>query len=118
MRAVVITFLLAAGPAIAADPDAGQRVFRSQCTNCHAVAPGRNGVGPSLVGLIGRKAGSVPGFRYSPANQAADITWSAAALDPYLLEPKAAIPGSTMVYARVKGAGPRADLIAYLETLE
>ena len=102
----------------AQDAAAGERVFKSQCSTCHAAVPGKNLVGPSLAGLFGRKAGEVPGFRYSAANKAADITWDAASLDPYLANPKAVIPGTSMLYAGLKNDGQRADLIAYLATLK
>jgi cytochrome c2 len=107
-----------AAPACAADPDAGARVFKSQCATCHAVAPGRNLTGPTLAGIIGRKAGTVPGFRYSAANKQADVTWDDKTLDTYLVDPKAMIPGTSMLYAGLKSETQRADLIAYLDTLK
>ena len=110
--------LLYAAPVLAADADAGARVFKAQCATCHAVTEGRNLVGPSLYGLVGRKAGDVPGFRYSAANKQAVWTWDAARLDPYLADPKAVIPGTSMLYAGLKGDEPRANLIAYLATLK
>jgi cytochrome c len=76
----------------AADPAAGKAVFISQCGICHSVLPDKNGVGPSLFGLIGRKSGSVPGFHYSAANQAANIVWDEQTLDPYLKSPMTTIP--------------------------
>jgi cytochrome c2 len=117
--AVLALALLAIMPAArAADADAGARVFKSQCGTCHAVAPGRTLVGPTLAGLIGRKAGSVPGFRYSPANKQADITWDAPTLTNYLADPGAMIPGTSMIYAGLKNEAQRADLVAYLSTLQ
>ncbi len=111
-------FLAVAPGAHAADPDAGARVFKSQCGTCHAAVAGKNLVGPSLAGLIGRKAGSVEGFRYSAANKAADFTWDSTKLDPYLANPKAVIPGTSMLYAGLKNDTQRADLIAYLDTIK
>jgi len=108
--------LLAPCVAHAADADAGSRVFRAQCGACHVA--GKNLIGPNLVGLIGRHAGAVEGFRYSAANKAADFTWDAARLDPYLADPKAVIPGTSMLYAGLKDDARRADVIAYLETLK
>ncbi len=111
--------LLAVAPtAQAADADAGLRVFKTQCSACHAVIAGKNLVGPSLAGIIGRKAGVVEGFHYSAANKAADFIWDAAKLDPYLTNPKAVIPGTMMPYAGLKNDDQRADLIAYLGTLK
>ena len=113
------TMLLCAAPAArAADPTAGQAVFKTQCGVCHAVVQGKNMVGPSLFGLAGRKSGTVEGFRYSTANKTAEIVWSAATLDKYLQAPREVVPGTTMTYAGLKDETNRADLIAYLETLK
>lgn len=102
----------------AQDAAAGETVFKRQCAICHAVVQGKNMIGPSLAGIVGRKAGTVPNFRYSAANRDSGITWDAAQLDPYLTNPKAVIPGTIMAYAGQKDAKQRADLIAYLETLK
>jgi cytochrome c2 len=102
----------------AADPVAGKSVFSSTCSICHSVQPGKNMVGPSLFGTVGRKTGSVPGFHYSPANQSANLTWDEATLDKYLQSPRTMIPGTTMTYAGLKDDTKRADLIAYLATLK
>lgn len=116
MRRLAFLLAMLAPAAHAADADAGARVFKSQCGTCHAA--GKNLVGPNLTGLVGRHAGGVDGFRYSAANKAADFTWDAAKLDPYLADPKAVIPGTSMLYAGLKNDTQRADLIAYLETLK
>ena len=116
-----IMFALALGglaPASeAADPSAGKSVFSSTCSICHSVQPGKNMVGPSLFGLVGRKTGSVPGFHYSPANQNANLTWDGATLDKYLQSPRAVIPGTIMTYGGLKDDAKRSDLIAYLATV-
>lgn len=74
-------------------------------------------VGPSLFGVVGRKAGQVVGFHYSPANKASNQTWDAAALDLYLTSPATVVPHTIMTYPGLKDAQKRADLIAYLATL-
>jgi cytochrome c len=107
----------AAGVAHAQDPAAGATVFKTQCSSCHAVQEGKNGVGPSLFGLVGRQAGQVAGFHYSPANKDSGLTWDEATLDRYLTSPKDVIPKTTMPYPGLKDADKRASLIAYLETL-
>jgi cytochrome c len=109
--------LSGAAAARAADATAGQAVFKSQCAICHQVTAGRNGVGPSLFGIVGRKTGSVEGFSYSAANKAANITWDAPTLDKYLVSPKATIPATKMAYPGLKDDAKRADLVAYLATL-
>jgi cytochrome c len=101
----------------AGDPVAGEAVFKSQCGICHSPLDGKNLVGPSLFGIIGRKSGTVDGFHYSAANKGADITWNAEILDKYLTDPKLVVPGTIMPYAGLKDETKRADLIAYLETL-
>ena len=104
-------------PAHAADPDAGQAVFKQQCGICHSPLQGKNMVGPSLFGVIGRTSGSVDGFHYSAANKAAAITWSPEILDKYLTAPREVVPGTIMTFPGLKDDAKRADVIAYLETL-
>ncbi len=115
---VTLSIVCVGTQAQAADPAAGKSVFNSYCAICHSPQPGKNMVGPSLFGVVGRKTGSVPGFHYSPANQGANLTWDAATLDKYLQAPRAMIPGTTMTYGGLKDDTKRADLIAYLETLK
>ena len=120
IRAMALPVLLACALPVsvqASDPAAGQAVFKTQCGACHSVAQGKNMIGPSLFGLVGRRSGSIDGFRYSAANKAAEIVWSAATLDKYLLAPREVVPGTTMTYIGLKDAPKRADLIAYLESV-
>jgi cytochrome c len=119
MRRTVIAGLLLVGSAtaaLAADPAAGEKIFKTQCGICHAVAAGENRIGPTLFGVVGRRAGSAPGFNYTADHKKLDITWDAA-LDKYLTNPHAMVPDTSMVYAGLKDDAPRADLVAYLETL-
>lgn len=104
------------GPAHAQNAEAGERLFKTQCASCHSLEPGKNMVGPSLFGIVGRHASQVANFRYSPANQKADVTFDAATLDRYLTSPKEVVPGTTMTFAGMKDATNRANLIAYLAT--
>ena len=120
LAAAILTMLggvVSSGPASAADAGAGQAIFKTQCGICHSIVQGKNMVGPGLFGIVGRKSGTVEGFRYSAANKAADITWDAAILDKYLTSPREVVPGTIMTYAGLKDEAKRADLIAYLETL-
>lgn len=99
-----------------ADGDArrGQKLFE-ECAACHATernAP--QGVGPSLFGVIGRKAGEVADFRYSPALKRSNITWTERELDAYLADPQKRVPANRMPYSGMPEARDRADLIAYL----
>ena len=120
MRRTAIAGLLLAGSAttaLAADPAAGEKIFKTQCGICHAVAAGQNRIGPTLFGVVGRPAGSVPGFNYTADHKKLGITWDAATLDKYLTNPRAMVPDTSMVYAGLKDNAERADLVAYLETL-
>lgn len=104
--------LSAAGAALAA-PDVlhGEQVY-VRCMACHALAYDR--VGPRHCGLLGRRAGSVPGFAYSRAMKDSRLTWDEKTLDWFLAQPLKAVPGTSMTYDGISDAKDRADLIAYL----
>jgi cytochrome c len=87
-----------------------------QCAVCHSI-DGGNGTGPTLLRLIGRKAGAVPGFRYSRAMKSAQIVWDEATLDRYLTNPQELVPGNIMPFSGIADAKERVDIIAYLRTL-
>ena len=112
--------LAAALPAAATgDPGRGKGVFAAQCAQCHSVAKGGPVImGPTLFGIVGRPAGSIPGFAYSKANKTSGITWTADSLESYLPAPKTKIPGTKMNYNGLKNPAQVDDLIAYLETLK
>ena len=95
------------------DAQRGAQVF-AQCKICHSLEAGKNILGPSLHGLIGRKAGSVPGYAYSPAMKNANVTWNDDTLSKYLTDPKAFIPGDKMAFPGVKDPSQLADLLTYL----
>jgi cytochrome c len=98
------------------DAAAGEKVF-VHCAPCHSTKPGENKVGPSLAGVLGRKAGTEPGFSYSPALKGQDITWDEASLNEWLLGPGKFAKGTKMIYS-VPGEKDRQDVIAYLKTLK
>ena len=95
------------------DPTAGKQVFK-KCQACHSLEPGKNLVGPSLAGIIGRKAGTETGYDYSPAMKNAGITWDQATLDQYLAAPAKVVPGNKMPFPGLKTDHDRADVIAFL----
>jgi cytochrome c2 len=105
------------GTAHAQDAAAGARVFRSQCSICHSPQPGRNIIGPSLFGVVGRHSGMIPDFRYSAANRASGLVWNPPTLDRYLSAPREVVPGTLMTYPGLKDEHQRDDLIAYLASL-
>ncbi|MGE5514797.1 MAG: c-type cytochrome [Bacteroidota bacterium] len=121
LRATLATLLLVSAPAFvhgafaqtAGDPAAGEKVF-NQCKACHTIEAGKNRVGPSLHGVVGRPAGSVEGFAYSPAMKGSGLTWTPENLDKYLTDPKALVPGNKMAFAGLKKPEDRANVIAYL----
>lgn len=97
------------------DAAAGERVF-VQCRACHTVEPGQNRMGPTLHGVVGKPAGQVPGYNYSPANRNSGITWTEEQLFAFLEAPQRVIPGTKMVFGGIRDPQARADLIAYLKT--
>ncbi len=97
----------------AGDAAAGRQVFR-KCQACHSLEPGKSLVGPSLAGVIGRKAGTLPNFNFSPAMKQANITWDAKTLDAYLADPQKLVPGNRMPFPGLKTDHDRTDVIAYL----
>jgi cytochrome c len=107
----------AALPAAAVAQD-GDALFRRQCASCHAVQAGQNKIGPSMAGIVGKKAASVPGFQYSDAMKAANITWTDDALAKYLADPKGFVPNGKMVFAGLKKPDDVAAVIDYLKTLK
>lgn len=108
----------------ATDADAGGNAATgaalfNRCALCHATTKdGGNRMGPDLFGVVGRKAGTYPGFAYSTALKASGIVWTPATLDAWLEAPQKVVPGNTMPLAGVSSPSQRADLVAYLATLK
>ncbi len=112
--AVVLTM----PPALAeGDPAVGEQVFR-KCKACHEIEKKKNRVGPHLIGVFGRQAGTeeVFGRKYSKAMKEADVVWDEATLDQYLADPKAFIPKNRMIFKGLDEQD-RADVIAYLKNV-
>ncbi len=116
--AAALLILAGAQPARAGDAASGGRLFRTQCAACHSTEPGRNKVGPSLFGVVGRAYGTAPGFRYSPASRDAAVVWNDELLDRYMADPKSVLPLAAMPYAGLRNPAMRADILAYLQTLK
>ena len=111
---LMVPFALIAQAQGVGDAQRGTQVF-AQCKICHSLEAGKNMVGPSLHGLIGRKAGSAPGFAYSPAMKNSNVTWNNDTLSKYLSDPKAFIPGDKMAFTGIKDPSKLGDLLAYLD---
>src|SRR5664279_3755023 len=95
------------------DAVAGRQVFK-KCQACHSLEPGKNILGPSLAGIVGRKSGAEPNFSYSPALKQAALTWDAVTLDGYLMDPQKVVPGNRMPFPGLKTDHDRKDVIAFL----
>lgn len=112
----LIALTLPFGVQAQGDPQRGAEAFR-QCAACHTLEPGRHRTGPSLAGVIGRKAGKTPGFRrYSAALRESGISWTEAALDSWLKNPGGVVPGTSMRIQPVADRTVREDIIAFLKT--
>jgi cytochrome c len=114
---VLGTFLSHMSAGSAADIDAGKAVFK-KCALCHTDEPGKNKIGPSLFGIVGRKSASLTNYNYSDAMKGFDHTWDPQTLDTYLTDPHAIIPGTKMIFPGLKDKADRDNLIAYLESLK
>ena len=120
-------FVIAAAvmaPAICAaaskpDIENGKATFNTMCSVCHSVQKtGGPAEGPNLLGVVGRKAGSEPGFtKYSPALKASNLTWSKQTLNKFLMNPGEMVPG-TFMPIEIPDDKTRADVVAYLATLK
>jgi cytochrome c len=115
---VALVFVLtsaAAKEAVIGNLGRGEQDFRA-CASCHSLTPNHNMTGPSLAGVIGRKAGTLASFpRYSEALKSSGVTWDEPSLDAWLEKPEGFIPGSRMVFPGIRDAQDRADIIAYLK---
>jgi cytochrome c len=115
---VMPALVLAAAGATAADPIRGERVFQ-RCYACHSVVAGEDRLpGPNLRCVLGRRAGTLPGFEFSPAmveaGAARGLAWTRATLDAFLADPQRVVAGTTMGMPGLEAASDRRDLIDYL----
>jgi cytochrome c len=119
LSALGLAIAIMSAPAWAeGDAVAGEKVF-NKCKTCHEAEKGVNRVGPTLKGVVGRKAGSVEGFKYSEAMAAKGtegLIWDEANLTSYITDPKGFIAGNKMAFAGIKKPDELANLIAYLKT--
>lgn len=99
----------------AADAQHGQQLFQA-CAACHNDQP--EALGPNLKGVVGRPAGSLDDFRYSPAMQHAGFAWTPDNLKAYLHDPQAKVKGNKMPFSGMENDGDIDDLVAYLATLK
>jgi cytochrome c len=119
-RNIGLSLLLCAPlSALAADLARGARLFGSRCASCHSVGPSaRAGFGPHLNGVFGRRAGSAPDYRYSPAMAKSTIVWNDKTLAAFLDEPDEVVPGTKMRFWGMGNESQVADLLAYLRSVQ
>jgi cytochrome c len=112
---VATTLALGSSVALAqGDVGKGETVF-NKCKACHSADEPKNKVGPNLVGLFGRPAGSVEGFKYSEAMKNSGITWDETTLAAYLADPRGYVKGNRMAFVGLKNQEDIANVIAYLK---
>ncbi|MGO9391651.1 c-type cytochrome [Rhodoblastus sp.] len=113
--AAALVAMTGSGAARAQDGAAGEKVF-AKCLQCHHIGVGaKNFYGPELNGLIGRKAGSVPGYNYSDATKNSGIVWSETTLRTYLKQPKHDVPGTNMTFPGLQNEADISNVIAYIK---
>jgi cytochrome c len=115
LTALALVGLTVATHSFAQDAAEGENVFK-KCRACHQVGEtAKNGVGPRLNGLFGRKAGSIEGFNYSEANKNSGVTWTEDVFSKYIADPKAFMPGNKMAFAGLKDEKEVKDVTAFLK---
>lgn len=103
------------GPACAQDVAAGAKAF-AVCRACHQVGHGaQTAVGPVLNGVVGRRAGSYPGYAYSDANKGSGIVWDEDVLEKYLASPQSVVKGTKMIFPGIKDPAKIDNVIAFLK---
>jgi cytochrome c len=116
--ATIVALALGVGSAAAADIQAGDKTF-NKCRQCHRIGEGAtNFYGPVLNGVVGRKAGTVPGYNYSEATKNSGIVWTEDALKVYLRQPKAAVAGTNMTFAGLTDPVEIENVIAFIATFD
>lgn len=116
--AVLLGTAATAPLAQAGDARRGADVYAAECSECHSVRAGRHKKGPSLAGVLGRRAAQWPDFNYSAPMRASGWTWDEATLQRYVALPKRALPGGSMKYDGLADDRALVDLLAYLGTLK
>jgi cytochrome c len=112
---LIFSLTLFGAPALAEDVTKGEKVFK-RCKACHYADKEKNKTGPHLVDVIGRKAGSIDGYKYSKAMRESQLVWDEATLTAYLKAPKKFLKGTKMAFAGLKKEADIKNVIAYLKT--
>jgi cytochrome c len=120
LAALIFAPLVSVSPALAqGDAEAGKILFNQKCANCHTLStdPAHGPSGPNLAGLVGRTAGTITGWEFTPALHGAGLTWTEENLHKWLSDPEALVPGTKML-VKVPSKFEREDLIAYIKTIQ
>ncbi|NQV84000.1 MAG: cytochrome c family protein [Rhodospirillales bacterium] len=116
--ALASALTLTSGAAMASgDATKGKKVF-NKCKACHSTEAGKKKIGPSMFGVVGRKAGTAEGFRFSDAMKDSGLTWNEDTLEKFLKKPKKLVKGTKMSFAGLKKESQIEDVIAYMKTLK
>jgi|ERR1700722_7645159 len=115
LAVTAIALMLFPGHASAQD---GAQLFKSNCAVCHSAESGQNKIGPTLFGVVGRKAGTAAAYTYSDAMKKSGVTWTPDQLDQYLANPKGVVPNTKMLFLGLKNPEDRKAIIDYLATLK
>jgi len=110
----MILIILTVSIANTADLVKGKKVFK-KCVACHSLEEGKNKIGPPLNNLLGRKAGSVKGYKYSKAMKNSGVVWNEESLDKFLTKPRKFIPKTKMSFRGIKKKSLRDDLISFFK---
>ena len=111
--------LFSLGAAAAGDAEAGGKLFSKTCGGCHSIGENaRSGFGPHLNGVIGRQAGSLPGYQFSEAMKNSGVVWTPETLAAYIEAPKKVVKGTRMIFWGISDPQKIDNLLAYLETFQ
>jgi cytochrome c len=122
IKSVLASLILVAAVGASAEESmeaaAGKQVFASRCHACHSEDSSKNTFGPSLTGVVGRKAASLPRFAYSDALRASGITWTEDNLRKWVSDNEKLVPGTRMRHVSITDKAEQDYLIAFLSTLK
>ena len=111
--------LFSLGAAAAGDAEAGGKLFSKTCGGCHSIGENaRSGFGPHLNGVVGRQAGSLPGYQCSEAMKNSGVVWTPETLAAYIEAPKKVVKGTRMIFWGISDPEKIANLLAYIETFK
>lgn len=117
----VLSLLASLAPVSAAQEESeeGKVAYNNACRTCHSFKPDDNRLGPTLHGIVGRKAGSIEGFAFSPSMKGSGVTWDEATLDKFISDPNQVVSGNKMQpFGGIADAGERKKIVDYLKTLK